>query len=280
MRWKTEGKRRGQQSMTSLGSFTNSTGHEFEQTPWGSEGQGSRICCSPQGRKELRTGLRDWRREKSVSQPTKIISHLILIHLRESESRSVLSHSLRPHGLYSPWNSPGQNTVVGSLSILQGFFPSQGSNPGLPQCRRILYQLSHKGSPRTPEWVAYSFARAPSPQRNGTRGLLHCRQILYQLSYQGSPLSHLFTFKMVNLSLTPGYFEVYVASVLCDSSRPHGLYTVHGILRTRILKWVTFSFSRGIFPTQGLNPRLRHCSWILHQLNHKGRHKGYFEWCL
>ena len=48
------------------------------------------------------------------------------------------------HGLYSPWNSPGQNTGVGSLSLLQGIFPTQGSNPGLPQCRQILYQLSHK----------------------------------------------------------------------------------------------------------------------------------------
>ena len=48
---------------------------------------------------------------------------------------------------YSPWNSPGQNTGVGSLSLLQGIFPTQGSNPGLPHCRWILYQLSHKGSP-------------------------------------------------------------------------------------------------------------------------------------
>ena len=52
-----------------------------------------------------------------------------------------------PHGLYSPWNSPGQNIGVGSLSPLQGIFPTQGSNPGLLHCRRILYQLSHKGSP-------------------------------------------------------------------------------------------------------------------------------------
>ena len=48
--------------------------------------------------------------------------------------------------LYYPWNSPGQNTGVGSLSILQGIFTSQGSNPGLLHCRRILYQLSPKGS--------------------------------------------------------------------------------------------------------------------------------------
>ena len=68
----------------------------------------------------------------------------------ESESHSVMSDSLRPHGLYSPWNSPGQNTGVGSLSLLQGIFPTQGSNPGLPHCRQILYQLSPKGTPRIP----------------------------------------------------------------------------------------------------------------------------------
>ena len=49
-------------------------------------------------------------------------------------------------GLYSPWNSPGQNTGVGSLSLLQGIFPTQGSNPDLPHCSQIFYQLSHKGS--------------------------------------------------------------------------------------------------------------------------------------
>ena len=56
---------------------------------------------------------------------------------------SVVSDSLWPHGLYSPWNSPGQNTGVGSLSLLQGIFPTQGSNPGLSHCRRIHYQLSY-----------------------------------------------------------------------------------------------------------------------------------------
>ena len=61
----------------------------------------------------------------------------------ESESCSVLSDSLWPHGLQSPWNSPDQNTGVGSLSLLQGIFPTPGWNLGLPHCRHILYQLSH-----------------------------------------------------------------------------------------------------------------------------------------
>ena len=73
-----------------------------------------------------------------------------------------------PQGLYSPWNSPGQNTGVGSLSLLQGIFPIQGLNPGLLHCRRIFYQLSHKGSPRIWEWVAYPFSSRSSQPRNQT----------------------------------------------------------------------------------------------------------------
>ena len=80
----------------------------------------------------------------------------------------VMSVSLWPHRLYSPWNSPGQDTGVGSLSLLQGIFPTQGSNPGLQHCRWILYQLSHKGSSRILEWVAYPFSRGSSRPRNWT----------------------------------------------------------------------------------------------------------------
>ena len=58
-------------------------------------------------------------------------------------THSVVSNSLGPRRLYSPWDSPGQNTGVGSLSLLQGIFPTQGSNSGLWHCRQILYQLSH-----------------------------------------------------------------------------------------------------------------------------------------
>ena len=64
-----------------------------------------------------------------------------------SESLPVVSDSLRPHGLYSPWHSPGQNPGVVSRPLLQGIFPTQGLNLGLPHCGQILYQLSHKGSP-------------------------------------------------------------------------------------------------------------------------------------
>ena len=102
---------------------------------------------------------------------------------RESGSCSVVSDSLWPLGLYTPWNSPGQTTRVGSLFLLQGIFPTQGSNPGLSHCRRILYQLSHKGSPRMSslsllQWIFLT--------QELNQGLLHCRRILYQLSYHGN----------------------------------------------------------------------------------------------
>ena len=87
----------------------------------------------------------------------------------KSERCSVVSDSLRPHGLYSPWNSSGQSIEVGSCSFLQGIFPTQGSNPGLPHCRQILYQLRHQGIPRILELVAYPFSYGSSWPSNATR---------------------------------------------------------------------------------------------------------------
>ena len=70
--------------------------------------------------------------------------------------------------LYTVTLLPGQNTGVGSLSFLQGIFPTQGLNPGLPHCRQILYQQIHKGSPRILEWVAYPFSNGSYWPRNQT----------------------------------------------------------------------------------------------------------------
>ena len=64
---------------------------------------------------------------------------IFLSNGNKSERGSVMSDSLQPHGQYSPWNSLGQNTGVGSFSLLYGIFPTKGSNPGLPRCRQILY---------------------------------------------------------------------------------------------------------------------------------------------
>ena len=74
----------------------------------------------------------------------KSLGEMVLIG-SEGESRSVMSDSLQPHGLFSPWNSPLQNTGVNSRSLLQGILPPQGLNPGLLHHRQSLYQLSHQG---------------------------------------------------------------------------------------------------------------------------------------
>ena len=68
-------------------------------------------------------------------------------------SHSVISDSLRPHGLQPtrllcPWDFPGNSTGVGCHFLLQGIFLTQGSNPGLLHCRQMLYRLSHQGSPQ------------------------------------------------------------------------------------------------------------------------------------
>ena len=94
-----------------------------------------------------------------------IIASQNMFEVNWSESCSVVSNSLQSHGL-SPWNSPGLDTGVGDLSLLQGIFPTQGLNPCLLHCRRFLYQLSHKGSSRIPEWVAYPFFSRNSQPRN------------------------------------------------------------------------------------------------------------------
>ena len=130
-----------------------------------------------------------------------------------------MSDSLRPHGLYSPWNSLGQNTGVGSLSLLQGIFPIQGSSPGLPYCKQILYQLSHKGSPRILEWIAHSFSSRSSQPRNqtGISGIAAAAAAAKSLQS---------------------------CLILCNpiDGKPPGS-PVPGILQARILEWVAISFS-------------------------------------
>ena len=101
------------------------------------------------------------------------------------------------------------------FSLLQGIFPTQGLNPGLPHCKWILYQLSHKESPRILEWVVYPFSSGSSNPRIEW-GLLHCRRILYQLSYPGWKIQYS---HVIIQALPLGY------ELLC--------------LGRRVLKWVT-----------------------------------------
>ena len=141
--------------------------------------------------------------------------------MRKRESHSVVPDSLRPHRLYRPWNSPGQNMGVGGLSLLQGIFLTQRSIPGLPHYRWILYQLSHKGSPRILEWVAYPFSSRSSRPRNQIG--VSCWWILYQLSHQGSYHSYDPTWGWLNPQIRNlGYGGLTLWRVVVLNS-PHGV---------------------------------------------------------
>ena len=105
------------------------------------------------------------------------------------ESHTVVSNSLWPHGLYSPWNSPCQNTGVGSLSLLQGIFPAQESNQGLLHCRWILYQRREEFSS-----VAQSCLTLCDPMNHSTPRLsiTNFRSLLKLLSMESvMPSSHI-----------------------------------------------------------------------------------------
>ena len=104
--------------------------------------------------------------EEGVQISSCTMTNTILV---KCESCSVVSDSLWPW-ILCDLNSPGQNTRMGSRSLLlQGIFPTQGLNSGLPHCRWILYQLSHQWSPRILKWVAYPFSRGSSQPRHQTR---------------------------------------------------------------------------------------------------------------
>ena len=94
------------------------------------------------------------------------VANKLFLMSSESESCSVVSRLFATPWTIQSRNSPGQNTEVGSRSLLQWLFPTQGSNPGLPHCRWIFYQLSHQGSPRILECVANAFSRGSPRLRN------------------------------------------------------------------------------------------------------------------
>ena len=104
-----------------------------------------------------------------------------------SESHSVVSDSLRPHRLYSPWNSLGQNTGVGSLSLFQGDLPNPGIEPRSPPLWADSLPAELQGKPKNTGVGSLFLLQQLFPTQESNWGLLHCRQILYQLSYQGSP---------------------------------------------------------------------------------------------
>ena len=115
----------------------------------------------------------------------KVPEETVLSHNRDSgsETHSVMSNSLQPCGLYSSWNSPGQNTGVGSLSLLQGIFPTQRSNPGLPSLQEDSLPAEPQGKPKNTGLGSLSLLQQIFLTQKLKRGLLHCSWILYQVSY-------------------------------------------------------------------------------------------------
>ena len=97
-----------------------------------------------------------------------------------------MSECLWPRGLCSPWNSPGQNTGVGSLSLLQGICPTHGSKPRSPALQADSLPAEPYGKPKNTGVGSLSLLQVIFPTQELNQGLLHCRRILYQLSYQGT----------------------------------------------------------------------------------------------
>ena len=100
-----------------------------------------------------------------------------------------MSDSLWPHGLSSPWNSPGQNTGVDSLSPSPGDLPNPGMEPRSPTLQADSLPAEPQGKPKNTGVGSLSLLQQIFPTQESNLGLLHCRQILYQLSYQGSLFS-------------------------------------------------------------------------------------------
>ena len=145
-----------------------------------------------------------------------------------SESRSVVSDSLQPHG--HPWNSPGQNNAVDSLSLLQDL-PNPGIEHRSPTLQADSLPAELPGKPKKTGVGRLSLLQLIFPTQESNQGPLHCRQILYQLKYQGSPrfsiVCHLFSHVR-----------------LCDpmDCSPPGS-SIHGILQATVLEWDAIAFS-------------------------------------
>ena len=100
---------------------------------------------------------------------------------------TVMSDSLQSRGPYSSWNSPGQNTGVGSLSLLQGNLPNPGIEPRSLTLQVHSLPAEPQGKPKNTVVGSLSLFQGIFQIWESNRGLLHCRRILHQLSYQGSP---------------------------------------------------------------------------------------------
>ena len=120
------------------------------------------------GREHVQCGKGGW--EGVPGTPALPVSALLLLCLVVQSCPTLCdTMDCSPPGSSVHGDSPGKNTGVGCHDLLQGIFLTQGLNASLPHCRQILYHLSHQGSPRILEWVAYPFSRGSSQSRNQTR---------------------------------------------------------------------------------------------------------------
>ena len=170
---------------------------ESEWTPGIGDGQEGLVCWDSWGHEEWDrterlnwTELKDWKdwcskREDTRLNHWKVHAQRDLSNkLCESKSRSVVSDSLWPHELYSPWNSLDQNTGVGSLSLLQGILPNQESNLGL------LHQLSYQGSPsklhraRNFKIILFSYNEREYLMEEHLSSITHLHTTLFYVNYR------------------------------------------------------------------------------------------------
>ena len=135
----------------------------------------------------------------------RMCSLLILdVMLYVSGSCSVVSNSSWPHGLYSPWNSPGQNTGVGSLYLLQGI-SKLGIKPRSPTLQAVSLLAEPQGKPKNTGLGSLSLLQWIFPTQESNQSTLHYRWILYQLSYQGSPNT-----LWISVKALPYWFSVWM----------------------------------------------------------------------
>ena len=106
--------------------------------------------------------------------------------ISESENHSVMTDSFQLHGLYSLWDSPGQNTGVGNHSFLQGDLPNPGIEPRSPTLQADSLPAEPPGKPKNTGVGCLSLLQQVFPTQESNRGLLHGRWILNQLSYEGN----------------------------------------------------------------------------------------------
>ena len=121
--------------------------------------------------------------------------------MKETESRLVVSNPLESHGLYSLWNSPGQNTGMGRVDLPSspGDLPNPGIKPRSPTLQAESLPAEPQRKPRNPGAGSLSLLQQIFLTHYLNQGLLHCRQILDQLSYQGSPSQKKTSFLSENL---------------------------------------------------------------------------------